>query len=293
MVDCMIFPYKDIDSRIHRLDARPKLVFVVSVFVFSIVFSDILYLFAVLMFTLLVAYTARILRSALSILKYGIYVAIFVMIFNIVISSGSKVLISVGPVTITFESTLFATSMCLRLFLAMTAFSILAYAVHPDELLRVLSRLGHKTTTSLALSLRTYPTIAADASNIIDSMKSRGVEFEKGSFIEKIKSRTAVVMPLIMNSLERSISISEAMEARGFGTTKRTYYGRKSTTKIEKLMIISFSISVVLGLILFMLGYGNTDYLAGSIGDYSYHNIIGVLVLFVFLSPIFLGKKGG
>ncbi|MCQ5376099.1 MAG: energy-coupling factor transporter transmembrane protein EcfT [Methanomassiliicoccales archaeon] len=289
VVDSMIFPYKSVDSRIHRLDARPKLLFVVVMFIFSILISDILYLVLFLAFVLIVAYTARILKSTLSILKYAGYVAFFVLLFNILISSGSNEILIVGPITITTESMLFAISMCLRLFLAVSAFSILTYAIHPDEALRTISKFGYKTTSSLSLSLRMYPTIAADANNIIDSMKARGMEFEKGKFINKIKSRAAVVMPLLLNSLERSISVAEAMETRGFGSTKRTNFGERKMTRFELLMVSSFCVSMVMGIFLFALGYGNADYLNGAKFGYSFYDIIALALLIGTLSPIMLG----
>jgi energy-coupling factor transport system permease protein len=287
----MIFPYKSVDSRIHRLDARPKLLFVAVIFIFSILISDIVYLVLFLAFVILVTYMARILKSTLSILKYVGYVAFFVLLFNILISSGSNKILVIGPIVVTTESMLFAISMCLRLFLAVFAFSILTYAIHPDEVLRAISKFGYKTTSSLSLSLRMYPTIAADANNIIDSMKARGMEFEKGKFVDKVKSRAAVVMPLLLNSLERSISVAEAMETRGFGVTKRTNFGERKMMRHELFMASSFCVSMILGIFLFVLGYGNADYLNGAALGYSFDDIVALALLIGTLSPIMFGGR--
>ncbi|MDH7508654.1 MAG: energy-coupling factor transporter transmembrane component T [Methanomassiliicoccales archaeon] len=291
MVDIMIFPYKSVESRIHSLDARLKLLFVLVIFIFSILISDILYLALLFVFVILVTYIAKIFKSTLSILKYAVYIALFVFLFNILISSGSNKILNFGPVVITTESIFFAISMCLRLFLAVSAFSILTYAIHPDEALRAMSKLGYKITSSLSLSLRMYPTIAADVGNIIDSMKARGMEFEKGKFADKIKSRAAVIMPLLLNSLERSISVAEAMETRGFGATKRTNFGERRMTRREILMASSFGLSVVLGISLFVLGYGNADYLSGATLRYSFNDIVALALLIGSISPIMLGGR--
>ena len=90
------------------------------------------------------------------------------------------------------ESILFAISMCLRLFLAISAFSILTFTVHPDKLLQVLSKFGYKSMTGLSIATRMYPTIAADSGTIEDAMKARGVEFEDGNMIKKAKARAPV-----------------------------------------------------------------------------------------------------
>lgn len=287
----MIFPYKDTNSRIHKLDARPKIVLVVAMFVMSVLISDIVYLALLFIFVLLVAIVGRVLRSALSLLKYTVYVAAFVFLFNIFLTPGYNVIFSYGIITISSESVLFAASMCLRLFLAVGSFSLLAFIVHPDEALRAMSRFGYKTTTSFSLSTRMYPTIAADSRNIMDAMRARGVEFDEGGALKKARARSPVVMPLLLNSLERSVGISEAMEARGFGSGKRTSYMIAKILPREIAMVISFIAAMVFAVAMFILGYGQVNYLQGygvnpSLVDFE---IVGVIIL--LLAPIFIGGK--
>ncbi len=287
----MIFPYKDTHSRIHKLDARPKIVLVVAMFVMSVLISDIVYLALLFIFVLLVAIVGRVLRSALSLLKYTVYVAGFVFLFNIFLTPGYNVIFSYGIITITSESILFAASMCLRLFLAVGSFSLLAFIVHPDEALRAMSRFGYKTTTSFSLSTRMYPTIAADSHNIMDAMRARGVEFDEGGALKKARARSPVVMPLLLNSLERSVGISEAMEARGFGSGKRTSYVISKIMPREIAMVITFIAAMVFAVAMFILGYGQVNYLQGSGVNPSLvdFEIVGVIIL--LLAPIFIGGK--
>lgn len=287
----MIFPYKDTNSRIHKLDAWPKIVFVAAMFVMSVLLSDIVYLTILFLFVLLVAIAGRVLRSTLSLLKYTVYVAAFVFLFNIFLTQGYNVIFSYGILMITSESVLFAISMCLRLFLAVGAFSLLAFIVHPDEALRVMSRFGYKTTTAFSLSTRMYPTIATDSRNIMDAMRARGVEFDEGGTLQKARSRAPVVMPLLMNSLERSVGISEAMEARGFGSGKRTSYNVTKITPLEIGMLISFIGAMVFSVIMFIFGYGQVDYIRGNginprLIDFE---IVGLILL--LLAPIFIGGR--
>lgn len=282
----MLFPYKDTSSRIHRLDARPKIVFVFAVFVSSILLSDILYLSVLLAFVLIVSAVARTLRSTWSLLRYAAFVAAFVILFNVLLSSGRDVLFMLGPIAVTSESILFSISMCLRLFLAVSAFALLTFAIHPDEALRTMSKVGYKTMTALSLSTRMYPTIAADSRNIMDSMRARGVEFDRGGFFGKLRARANVVMPLLFNSLDRSIAIAEAMETRGFGAGKRTNYSEARLSRGQKWMVASFVFSIVIGIALFVFGYGNADYLNGAGFEYDFGDMIVLTAYVVLLSPI-------
>jgi energy-coupling factor transport system permease protein len=287
----MIFPYKDTNSRIHKLDARPKIVLVAALFVMSVLLSDIVYLVILFLFVLLVAAAGKVLRSTLSLLKYGAYVCISIFVFTIFLTPGFNVLFSYGILTVYSESILFAISMCFRLFLAVGAFSLLAFIVHPDEALRAMSRIGRKTTTSFSLSTRMYPTIATDSRNIMDAMRARGVEFDEGGRFKRAQARSPVVMPLLLNSLERSVGISEAMEARGFGSGKRTSYIVTKIKPREIAMVISFTAAMAFAVVMFVLGHGQVAYLEGlgvnpSMLDLE---IVGTTVL--LLSPIFIGGK--
>jgi energy-coupling factor transport system permease protein len=285
----MLFPYQERDSRIHRLDARPKIVFVLSVFLLSILLSDILFLAVLLLFVLSVVVVGQVLRPTLGLLKYTVYVAFFLFLFSILFSQGSHVIVDLGLVKVKTESLLFATSMCLRLFLAITAFAVLTFTVHPDQLLRVLSKFGFKSMTGLSIAMRMYPTIAADSNAITDAMKARGVEFDRGNVIQKAKARAPVMMPLILNSTERSMEIAEAMEARGFGAGQRTQYYDAPLTAKNKAMMAIFLAAVPFGVAMFILGYGNTDYINGAPFSITAAGVLAAVLETAFFSPIYLG----
>ncbi len=287
----MFFPYEDKNSRIHNLDARPKIVFVAVMFILSILLSDILYLTFLFLLVLAVAVVARILRPTVGFLKYAAFIALFVFIFNALLSSGSEIIVEIGPLFLTVESMLFATSMCMRLFLAVGSFSLLTLAVHPDEALRLLSKLGYKTMTGLSLATRMYPTIAADSKNIMDSMRVRGVEFDEGNIIQKAKARTPVMNPLLLNSLDRAINLAEAMEARGFGSGERSNYSRTTIGAKEKLMIVSFIGATVFGIATFIMGWGGADYLSHPYVHYGVLDALVLLAYGVLLTPIMVGDS--
>jgi energy-coupling factor transport system permease protein len=287
----LLFPYQDKDSRIHRMDARPKIAFVLAIFMLSILISDIFYLAVLLAFAMLVVMVAKVLRATLSLLKYTVYVAAFLFLFSILFSQGSTVIFTIWIIQVTQESILFATSMSLRLFLAIVAFSVLTFTVHPDDLLKILSRFGVKSMTGLSIATRMYPTIAADSGNIEDAMKARGVEFDKGNFIAKAKVRAPVMMPLLLNSMDRSMEIAEAMEARGFGARKRTSYYDPVISRRERAIMYLALAAVPFGVAMFILGYGNADYIGGSTLTVSSMDVLVVAAEVLLFAPILLGAR--
>jgi energy-coupling factor transport system permease protein len=285
----LLFPYQDKDSRIHRLDARPKIIFVLSLFLLSILVSDILYLSLLFAVVMVVVAAAKVLRSTLGLMKYTVYVAAFLFAFSILFSQGSNVILDLGLFQVKMESLLFATSMSLRLFLAIGAFSILTFTVHPDKLLQILSKFGYKSMTGLSIATRMYPTIAADSGSIEDAMKARGVEFDDGNVITRARARAPVMMPLLLNSMDRSMEIAEAMEARGFGAGKRTQYFDSPLSLRDKSLIVLFLASIPFGVVMFAFGHGNTDYIDGATLSASNLDIIIATIEALFFAPILIG----
>jgi energy-coupling factor transport system permease protein len=287
----MLFPYQDKDSRIHRLDARPKMVFVLSIFLLSILISDIIFLAVLFALVMVVVAAGKVLRPTIGLLKYTIYVALFLFLFSILFSQGSHVVLDLGLIKVKMESLLFATSMCLRLFLAIAAFAIMTFTIHPDQMLRILSKFGFKSMTGLSIATRMYPTIAADSTNISDAMKARGVEFDDGNVIQKARARAPVMMPLLLNSMERSMEIAEAMEARGFGAGRRTHYYDTPLSARDKVMCVLFLAALPFGVAMFILGYGNVNYLAGAPLTVSMTGLTVAVIEAMFFAPILLGAR--
>jgi energy-coupling factor transport system permease protein len=216
----------------------------------------------------------------------------FLFLFSVIFSPPSgATLLDLGIVKVTEGPTLFAISMSLRLVLSVVAFAILTFTVHPDDLLRILSRLGFKSMTGISIATRMYPTIAADSAAISDAMKARGVEFDGGNLVRKAKARAPVMMPLLMNSMERSMDIAEAMEARGFGAGRRTRYKDPVLRAADKLMTLSFLLAIPFGLAMFMMGYGNVDYLAGQPLEFTSAGVVVATVEVLFFLPIMLGGR--
>ncbi|MFQ6053098.1 MAG: energy-coupling factor transporter transmembrane component T family protein, partial [Candidatus Bathyarchaeia archaeon] len=54
----------------------------------------------------------------------------------------------------------------------------------------------------------------------IDAQRSRGLELERGSILARIRNYIPILLPLIINSIRRSLELAEAMESRAFGASR-------------------------------------------------------------------------
>ena len=83
---------------------------------------------------------------------------------------------------------------------------------------------------SVAIALRYIPDIQRDYHSISQAQQARGVELGKKSstFLARLKNSVNILLPLILTSLNRIDTISNAMELRGFGKDKkRTWYMKR------------------------------------------------------------------
>ena len=81
--------------------------------------------------------------------------------------------------------------------------------------------------------LRYIPDIQRDYHSISQAQQARGVELGKSEpFFARLKNSVSILLPLILTSLNRIDTISNAMELRGFGKNgKRTWYTQRPFAK--------------------------------------------------------------
>jgi energy-coupling factor transport system permease protein len=120
----------------------------------------------------------------------------------------------------------------------------------PSEFASSLNGIGvsYRVCTSLALTLRYFPDVAADYNTISLAQQARGIEMSaKASLIDRLKRTASILIPLIMTTMERIDIISNAMDLRGFGKhPKRTWYIKKPLKKADYLaMAVSLVILLV------------------------------------------------
>ena len=124
----------------------------------------------------------------------------------------------------------------------------------PSEFAASLNKIGvsYKVSYSVSLALRYIPDILDEFHAISLAQQARGVELSgKESLVKRLKGATAILMPLILSSMERIEVVSNAMELRCFGKEpKRTWYRERSftgldyTTMVLGFLLIAISIAL-------------------------------------------------
>ena len=118
---------------------------------------------------------------------------------------------------VTWEEVVFGLTFGLKLTLALSIFVLFSLTVHPDRLLGVLRRRALHSAVALSIALRLFPTILRDANNIYEARISRGIGLDRGTRLLRWIRRIGLTAPLLAGALERTGSMAESMECRGFG----------------------------------------------------------------------------
>jgi energy-coupling factor transport system permease protein len=125
----------------------------------------------------------------------------------------------------------------------------LAVADGMESLLKPFKKIGlpvSELALMLSIALRFVPTLMDEAQSIMNAQRARGVRFNEGSLMTRIKSFVPLLIPLFVNAIKRAIELGDAMEARGYrGGDQRTKYRVLTWHRQDTVAIIGFIIFTV------------------------------------------------
>lgn len=300
------FRYKDKGTAIHKLNPFCKLGWVTSVFALALILNNPIYLLLLFLATLPLVIAAKVWREWTSIIKFAFYLCLAIIIINALVSShGSHLLWQasfripiIGTPVLTVEAVLFGVGMSLRLLAIISAFGILTFTIHPDDLMlsMIKMKLPYKSVLVTSLTTRFIPTLIDDVERISDVQRSRGLELDHGNLMQRIKSRMAIIIPLLSNSLDRTVQVAEAMESRAFGHgERRTFYREVKLSKVDAQILIVSLLPLALGIFMRWLGQGDYQYYPTlgkiSLGGFEYFMLALLVFSLGMMIPLAFIKK--
>ena len=240
--DITIGQYYPVDSILHRLDPRVKLVgtflYIISVFIANNIFgytTIALFLFSIIALSRVpIKFIIKGLRPILILL-------VFTAGFNLFLTTGTPVF-QMGFLTITEEGIAVALKMSFRLIFLVMGSSIMTYTTTPNQLtdgleslLNPLNRLKipvHEIAMMMSIALRFIPILVEETDKIMKAQMARGADFESGNIVQRAKSLIPILVPLFVSAFRRANDLAMAMEAR-------CYRGGKGRTKMKPLVYVT------------------------------------------------------
>jgi energy-coupling factor transport system permease protein len=300
------FRYQEKGTLVHQLSPLTKLAWGGGILVLSLIFNHPLYILLLFLATLPLVISARIGREWASAMRLSLYLGASIVLINVLVSyHGSHVLVEapfqlpvLGTPVITLEAIFFGVMMSLRLVVIISVFTLLTLTIHPDDIMSALLKLRfpYKSVLVTSLSTRFVPCLLEDIERISEVHKSRGLELDKGNWLQKVKNRIVITIPLLANSLDRAVQVAEAMESRAFGTGQgRTFYKEIRMTRMDIVTLVLGILPCAWGISIRLWGYGDYQYYptlgAINIGSLEWLILSIMVLLLVSILPLAFAQR--
>lgn len=236
-----VLNYLPRNSIVHNLTGTTKLVFFLLFTFASMVTYDTRVLLVLMIFSFACFKLSSIKLKEVRFML--IFMLVFLLLNNLFIflfdpNQGTKiygtehVLVHLFlKYSLTAEQLFYHFNISLKYFVALPVAILFISATNPSEFAASLNKIGvsYRIGYAVAIALRYIPDIQRDYHNISQAQQARGVELGKNEkLLNRLKNSVSILLPLILSSLARIDTISNAMELRGFGKNKkRTWYTQK------------------------------------------------------------------
>ncbi|MEW6178796.1 MAG: energy-coupling factor transporter transmembrane component T [Chloroflexota bacterium] len=229
--------YLPLDSFLHRLDARARIVVYLMILMAATFTARPLGLFFALLVVLILLRVGRIplsfaFRGLLPPLPFLLILALL-QVFVSIRPPDVRPLMEFGVLKIYASGLLSAGMLLLRFCVLILALSLSSFTLSTSEMIHGLqsllapfARLGlpvHDLVMVFQITIRFIPFLAMAAERIAKAQASRGAEWgvRKGNFFQRVRQVIPLIVPLFLTSLRRAEIMALAMDARGYGSTAR------------------------------------------------------------------------
>ena len=258
------FPGKSI---LHRLDPRTKIISLFALIILIFMIQGWAAYFALTALTIILIFISQV--PPLTILK-SVKPLSWIILFTLLIhfvSHDGEILAKIYVFKLTTEGIIYGVQISLRLIILILLSSLLTLTTSPlkltdatEKLLSPLKKIGvpaHELAMMMTIAIRFVPTLIEETDKIIKAQKSRGLDFESGGFVKKLKSMVPILVPLFLSSFRRADDLAMAMEAR-------CYRGGEGRTHLKQLRFTNLDICAAVFVIIICAAFGGLSYAFGK-----------------------------
>ena len=259
-------------SPIHELDPRAKLLWWLGMVIVPILVTNPFILLAFTIWIWVMAFIAKVARKMYKflIVTYPVMIG-FIMLtwpFFYPASEGQRYLFQWGVLHWSLEGTIYAVAMGMRIVMALTACT---FFVMTTDLMGLASALGEFMQNKLGISymyplmvissFKFLPELSGDYLTITDSFRSRAMDIDTGSVVQRFRKTIPVAVPLIDSMLRRAMRISIALELKAFDVDNksRTFYDQYAFKSKDILFALTGLLSIGVGILAIVLNVAKVE----------------------------------
>ena len=240
--------YESKDTPIHRLDPRTKILILLATFVIGLVPATLLHALAALALVAMYVTFARSWGAVARIRGFLLIITVFTVLIWGVIPRGEEIV----WLFIRRESLVFGVLTAIKIDAILIAGMVFLATTRNEEITTGLVKMGVPYVMCFAFStaLRLVRTFAHTGATVVEAQRSRGLELDTGNLLSRMKAYIPLMAPIFLVSIRNANLMAMALEARGFGATKkRTFYIQLRMRAADWIAIIGAAILLVAGIL--------------------------------------------
>lgn len=247
------------ESVIHRLDPRAKLLGIMLFFLIVFQARQVIdYVLLILFLGVLVKLSDMTYRQFWNGLRSMVWLIVISAIFQVFFIDSGVVLADAVLFKVTTDGLIQAVVVAIRFAIIIGVSTLLSVTTNPllladsvEKMLNPFQKIGipaHEIALIFSIAMRFVPTILDETQTIMNAQRSRGVAFQEGNMMKRLKAIVPILVPLFASALRRADELANAMESRGYrGGDSRTkyrelYWQKKDTCAFIVLGVLGISI---------------------------------------------------
>ena len=252
--------YMPMDSVVHKMDPRSKIIIMLLLMISIFIPSGITGYICIGIFICFVLFLSKLsIKYAFRSMKPMLFMMIFLLVINVLVIKTRIPWIQWGWFSIYSDAIYQTLYIVVRLLYMIIITTILTATTKPldltlgiEKLLKPLEKIkfpAHIIAMMISIALRFIPTLIEETQRIMNAQASRGVDLDNGSLKEKLMAILSLIVPLFISAFDRADQLANAMEARGYNpNAQRTRYKVLKMSSLDYIGLISSSFLLILNI---------------------------------------------
>jgi energy-coupling factor transport system permease protein len=185
---------------------------------------------------------------------------------------------------LTLEAALFGLATGIGIAAAVLAAAPLSLVLQPHALVDALPGALARTGAAIGTALNLIPGIARSATEIRDAQRMRGWRSRR------VREWPDLAVPVVLTALEGSITLAEAMEARGYGSCARTHYSDQVWRR-DDVLVAAIAATAAVSFVALRVTGAITDWYPFPDLTWPDVSIAGVLCCLALAAPLLVWRR--
>jgi energy-coupling factor transport system permease protein len=245
----------------RRTDPRVKVLYVLWIFAMVSFLADPRLLSVVLLITVVTVFAAHLsLWELVKSARFGFFVALAsFLLWVLFLRERGPVLFHFGWFRVTPPGLANGWSVAARIAAILLSCLVVFRTTSTREVMTALYRLRVSVPFAMVVGivLRLLPQLRAEHTTIVEAQRSRGVEFNTGGLLSRMRKHMAYLVPLVLRALKITSDLSLAMEARAFDPyAPRTFSQNLEFDSADRWFMLVMAVLLVVAVAVRFYGVG-------------------------------------